>query len=118
MTPGGGVDLLSELLDRLRGIDGLTEGASRFGPGPAFWCRGREVAHLDDDGGPLVLDVRLGRAGIRGRREALRADPRVTLRPSSSADWLQIAVHEPEDLDAAAALVAGAVAGYGRWPSR
>jgi hypothetical protein len=119
VSEAGPVDLLTELVDRLRGIAGVSEGPSRFVPGPAWQFRGREIAHLDESpDGALVLDVRLGRVVIRGRRDALRADSRITLRPRGSADWLVIAVRGPGDLAAAADLVADAVATYERRPTR
>lgn len=61
-----------------------------------------EIAHAE---GPDALDVRLTRAVIRERRAELRADPRIRLRPSSSADWLEVAVHTAEDEGFALALV-------------
>jgi Family of unknown function (DUF5519) len=67
-------------------ISGVLEGESAFKPGSAFWVNGKEIAHFEGD---RAIDLRLTRAEIRARRAELRADPRVTLRASSS-DWLTI----------------------------
>lgn len=85
---------------------GAAIAAGAFGPGAAVWVGRREVAHMDS---PDVLDIRLTRSVIRSEREVLRSDPRVTLRYSSS-DWLEFEVASIEDLDAAADLVAQAIA--------
>lgn len=67
-------------------IDGVAEADSAFKDRPGFWVNGTEIAHFE---GACVIDLRLTRAEIRGRRPELRADPRVTLRASSS-DWLTV----------------------------
>lgn len=86
-------------------VDGAALGEGAFAPGPAVWVGKREVAHIDSDD---VLDIRLTRDVIRSERAALKADPRVTLRRSSS-DWLEFAVSSEDDLVAAGDLVARAV---------
>ncbi len=60
-----------------------------FSERPALWVNGKEIAHWDAGG---TFDVRLTRGVIRELRSRLRTDPRVRLRPSSSADWLEVAV--------------------------
>jgi hypothetical protein len=79
----GMTDALAAALCR---IDGVVEGDSMFSSRPGFWVNGKEIAHFE---GATVIDLRLTRAEIRARRAALRADPRVALR-SSSSDWLTI----------------------------
>jgi Family of unknown function (DUF5519) len=76
-------DRLSAALCR---IDGVAESDSAFKDGPGFWVNGKEIAHFE---GASAMDLRLTRAEIRARRAQLRADPRVTLR-SSSSDWLTV----------------------------
>lgn len=75
-------------------IDGVVESESAFKPTSAFWVNGKEIAHFE---GESAVDIRLTRAVIRDRRSQLRADPRVRLRPSSSADWLTVEIGEPTD---------------------
>jgi len=70
----------------LAAIDGVVESDSRYKPDLAYWVNGTEIAHFETDS---VLDVRLTRAVIRTHRDSLRADPAVTLRPSSS-DWITV----------------------------
>jgi hypothetical protein len=77
----------------LRAIEGVEERPSRFIDGPALWVGGMEIAHFDDD---VVMDIRLTRALIRARRSELRANPAVTLRASSSADWLEVTVTDAD----------------------
>lgn len=67
-------------------IDGVVEGDSAFRDGPGFWVNGTEIAHFES---PSAIDLRLTKAEIRAGRPRLRADPRVTLR-SSSSDWLTV----------------------------
>ncbi len=67
-------------------IDGVVEGGSAFKDGSGFWVNGKEIAHFEDAN---AIDLRLTRAEISSRRSALRADPRVRLRTSSS-DWLTV----------------------------
>lgn len=78
----------------LTAVDGVEESSSAFKEGPALWVNGTEIAHLDDE---RVIDVRLTRGLIRARRAELRADPRVRLRRSSTADWIEVEVHDPAD---------------------
>lgn len=87
-------------------VEGAALGEGAFAPGPAVWVGRREVAHIDSDD---VLDIRLTRDVIRSERDALKADPRVTLRWSSS-DWLEFAVSSEDDLATAGDLVVRAVA--------
>jgi hypothetical protein len=79
----------------LAGLRWLTEGESMFGHGTAFWVNGKEVAHFESNG---VIEIRLTRPVIRERRPALKADDRVTLRPSG-ADWITVRFDSPDDLD-------------------
>lgn len=72
----------------LSAIDGIVESGSRYKPDLAYWVNGTEIAHFETDS---VLDVRLTRAVIRAHRDALRSDPTVTLRPSSSG-WISVDV--------------------------
>ena len=76
----------------LAAIEGVDEGESAFRDGPALWVNGKEIAHFD---GPDVVDIRLTAAVIRSRRAELREHPSVTLRRSSSADWLEVRINEP-----------------------
>jgi hypothetical protein len=76
-------DRLAAALCRL---DGVAESDSAFKAGPGFWVNGTEIAHFE---GQRAIDLRLTWAQIRARRDQLRADPRVTLR-SSSSDWLTV----------------------------
>ncbi|MGE5828074.1 MAG: luciferase family protein [Micromonosporaceae bacterium] len=82
------------LRDALARIDGVVESESAFKPTLAFWINGKEIAHFE---GESAVDIRLTRALIRDRRAQLRTDPRVRLRPSSSADWLTVEIREPAD---------------------
>lgn len=85
-----------ELLERCcNQAEGVAIGEGAFGPGPALWVGKREVAHFDDE---RTLDVRLTKAGIRLRRDELRADDRITLRKSSS-DWLELTVKTDDDVE-------------------
>jgi hypothetical protein len=76
-------------------IDGVIEGESAFKDGPALWVNGKEIAHFE---GERAIDLRLTRAEIRARRATLRADPRVSLR-SSSSDWITVVYAGPQDED-------------------
>ncbi len=60
-----------------------------FSERPALWVNGKEIAHRDTDN---TFDVRMTRGVIRELRSRFRTDPRVRLRPSSSADWLEVAL--------------------------
>ena len=93
-------------MERCASIDGAALGEGAFSPGPAIWVGRREVAHFDADG---PLDVRLTRGVIRERRSELRAEDRVSLRPSQS-DWIEVSITTDADADHAFALVADAVA--------
>ncbi|SNT48945.1 hypothetical protein SAMN05421812_107157 [Asanoa hainanensis] len=74
------------LRDALAGLDGVVEARSAFKDETAYWVNGKEIAHFE---GERAIDIRLTRAGIRDRRQELRADPRVRLRPTAS-DWLTV----------------------------
>ena len=67
-----------------------------FSDRPALWVNGTEIAHFD---GPARLDVRLTREEIRAARSRLRAEERIHLRPSSSSDWLTVALAGAADCD-------------------
>ena len=79
--------------------------ASRFGGKDAFYVGRREFAHFEPGD---VLDLRLTRAGIRERREALKADPRAELRPSGG-DWLELSFASAEDVAWVVELATAAV---------
>ena len=100
---------LDRVWEQLTRVDGVEEAASAFKDGPALWVDGTEIAHSD---GENVIDVRLTRAVIRARRAELRADPRLRLRASSSADWVEVEVREPADDAFVLALVREAVAAH------
>lgn len=93
------------LVDCVDAVDGAALGEGAFAPGPAVWVGRREVTHIDSDD---VLDIRLTRDVIRSERAALKADPRVTLRRSSS-DWLEFVVSSEDDLVGARDLVVRAI---------
>jgi hypothetical protein len=86
-------------------LPGVLEDRSKFADKPAFWVNGKEIAHFDDD---LVIDVRLTAPVIRSRRSELRERPEITLRRSSSADWLEVRIDNPEAERFAVELVAEA----------
>jgi hypothetical protein len=83
----------------LAAIEGVEEKASRFNGGVAFWVGGMEICHFDDaDVVDIdVVDIRLTAPSIRARRSELRANPAVTLRASSSADWLEVSLKTADD---------------------
>lgn len=88
----------------LAAIDGVQEKPSRFNGSVAFWVGGMEIAHFDDtdvDDTDVddadVIDIRLTAHLIRARRSELRANPAVTLRASSSADWLEVSLKTADD---------------------
>jgi hypothetical protein len=88
--PGAADALKREsMLEVLLAIEGIVEAPSRFADRPALWANGTEIAHFDDE---VTLDIRLTRQVIRARRGELRDNPSITLRPSSSADWLEIRI--------------------------
>jgi hypothetical protein len=82
------------LAEALLEIEGVEERPSRFRDGPAFWVGTTEIAHFDNQ---EVMDIRLTAPLIRSRRSDLRAHPAVTLRNSSSADWLELQVKSDQD---------------------
>jgi hypothetical protein len=96
------------LAGRLCRISGVAEGESAFKDGPGFWAGGKEIAHFESE---RAIDLRLTKAEIRARRAELRADPRVTLRASSS-DWLTVEFNSPADEDFVSALAEVAAAAH------
>lgn len=93
------------LQQRLVAIDGVVESPSMFSDRPALWVDGKEIAHRDADGS---YDVRLTRRVIREMRDRLRADPRVHLRASSSADWIEVRVDDGDAEELVVELVRAA----------
>jgi hypothetical protein len=93
------------LLAALTEIEGVVEGESAFRDGPALWVNGKEIAHFDGDD---IIDIRLTASLIRGRRAELRENPSVTLRRSSSSDWLEVRVSGAPDEQVVLQLVAEA----------
>src|ERR1051326_5200649 len=89
------------LARRLAKLPGITESESMFGHGSAYWANGKEIAHFEADG---VIEVRLTRSVLRDRRSALKADPRVFLRPSG-ADWITVRFATAADIDFVVELV-------------
>ena len=83
-----------------------------FGPGDAWWCNGKEIAHFDSS---AVLDVRLTRAVIRELRSVLRDDRRVELRKSGS-DWIEVRMSSTDDAAFVAQLVERAAAAHRAGP--
>jgi hypothetical protein len=100
------ISKMSDFLGRCADTVGAALGEGNFAPGPAVWVGKREVAHV---GGPDVLEVRLTKALIRDRKDALKADARIELRKNAS-DWLHVRVKTPADYDFAFALVRDAIA--------
>ncbi len=86
--------LHESLSDHLRDIEGVVESPSMFGPGNAFWCNGKEIAHFDSTD---VIDLRLTAPIIRELRPVLRDNPRVELRKGRS-DWIEIRVSSNDDV--------------------
>ena len=86
--------LQKRLTARLQRIEGVVESPSMFGPGNAFWCNGKEIAHFD---AADVVDLRLTRPVIRELRPILGADRRVELRKGSS-DWIEVHVSSNDDV--------------------
>jgi hypothetical protein len=104
----------------LAAIEGVEEKASRFNGSVAFWVGGMEIAHFDNAD---VVDIRLTAPLIRARRSELRANPAVTLRASSSADWLEVSLKTADDerlcielVDAAARAHSHRVVSFGNVP--
>jgi hypothetical protein len=90
----------------------MVESPSMFGPGNAFWCNGKEIAHFDSGD---VFDIRLTRAVIRELRPVLRDDSRVELRKSTS-DWIEVHVASSDDLDFVIELAERAAAAHRAGP--
>jgi hypothetical protein len=76
-------------------VCGVTEAGSSFGHPTAHWVNGHEIAPLEGDG---VVEVRLTKPLSGDRRRVLKADGRVTLRPSG-ADWISVRFDSADDLD-------------------
>jgi hypothetical protein len=87
-------DLQARVAAQLCRVDGLEQSPSMFGPGTAFWCNGKEIAHFH---APDVIELRLTKAVIREMRAALRADERVQLRKGTS-DWIEVRVGAAADV--------------------
>jgi hypothetical protein len=87
-------DLRASLAAQLRRIQGVAESPSTFGPENAFWCNGKEIAHLE---GADAVDLRLTRSAIRELRAVLRSDQRVELR-SAGSDWIEVHVSSTDDV--------------------
>lgn len=83
-----------ELWARLLEIEGVVESSSIFADRPALFVDGTEIAHEGADG---AYDIRLTRRVIRETRRRLRSEPSVRLRPSSSADWVDLHVSSEAD---------------------
>lgn len=100
---------------RLGAIDDVEAGESSFGPGDGYWVNGKEILHFDSDD---RVDLRLTRSEIRQRRRTLRADERVDLRSSSTADWLGIRLVRPSDIEFILELAAVAAAAHRATPEQ
>jgi hypothetical protein len=89
---------IEQLVAQIRGLPGVSEGASRFGAkGRAAWfVAGREFAHLHADD---LLDLRLPRA----LQATLKGDPGARFRKSRS-EWLEFEFHSSEDVKRLAEL--------------
>jgi hypothetical protein len=94
-----------ELINRVSELEGVSIAEGAFAAGPAVWVGKREVAHFDADG---AMDVRLTKPVIRKRRSELEEDNMISFRTSSS-DWLEIRLHERNDIELAISLVKDAV---------
>lgn len=97
--------MTSAFSDRLLSIEGVTASPSMFRDGAALWVNGREILHEDTR---TLYDLRLTRQVIRRMRARLRAEPRVRLRTSSSADWIEVESKGPDDEELLVALVTAA----------
>ena len=102
MTP-----LADRLRKRMLAIDGVVESAGIFGEGDAFWVNGKQMANWTADD---TIEVRLTKPEIRVRREALRADRRITLRGNS--DWVGVRFSSANDLPLVLELVEAAASVY------
>lgn len=100
---------MRELPEFLGRIEGSVESDSAFVSGPALWVDGKEILH---PGEGHSYDVRLTRAVIRQMRIRLRSDPRVTLRSSASADWVEVTLGSAADEEFLVELVELAVAAH------
>jgi hypothetical protein len=85
---------------RVLALAGVRKGRSRFGGRWAYFLDQREIAHLH---GSHELDLRLTREVIRERQNTLRADPRLSFRPSPS-DWLTVRLRDAKDVEFAYGL--------------
>jgi hypothetical protein len=92
-SAGSPPPILEEALQR---IPGSTHHRSRFGPEPALWLHGREIAHLHKD---RSIDIRLTRTLVRRLYSDLRTDPRISFRQSTGADWIEARCQTFEDED-------------------
>ena len=83
---------------RMAGLQGFVEGPSTFAeddPARAYWIGGKQVVNLR---GPDRIELRVTKAIIARRRQALRSDPRVELRRNPS-DWLIVHLTKLVDAD-------------------
>ncbi|HEV8064337.1 MAG TPA: luciferase family protein [Acidimicrobiales bacterium] len=96
-------------------VEGVSESPSSFGEEPALWVNGKEVAHRE---GRLGIDIRLTRGLIRAQRAELGANPAVTLRASSSSDWLEVTVGDRAAEALVLELVQQAAAAHRAEPGR
>jgi Family of unknown function (DUF5519) len=97
---------LIRTIGRLEGVD---VGESMFTGGQALWVNGKEIAHFEDD---EVVDIRVTARVIRQRRAELVLNPAVTLRKSSSADWIEVVVSSKADEDLVHDLVVVSIAAH------
>lgn len=97
--------LQAAIAARVRAVTGVLEAESMFRKGSAYWVNGKEVAHFETGD---AIEIRLTKAEIRQRRTILKADARVTLRPSG-ADWITVRFGTPDDMELIAQLVEIAV---------
>ena len=111
----GGASELTPLASRLRKamlkIDGVVESPGIFGEGDAFWVNGKQMANFIAED---RIEIRMTRREISARRDALRGDPRVTLRGSS--DWVSVRFVTANDLSFVTDLAEAAASVY-RAPS-
>lgn len=93
-------ELRARIEQQLADVTGLQPGESMYGHGLAFWANVKEVVHFEHDN---VIEIRLTRPLIRDRRQQLKADGRVQLRPHGG-DWMSIRYDVDEDVGFVIAL--------------
>lgn len=94
-------NLQAAVAARIEAVAGVVEAESMFRSGSAYWVNGKEVAHFESED---AIEIRLTKAEIRQRRTNLKADARVTLRPSG-ADWITVRFDTPGDVELIAELL-------------